>query len=188
MKERNLEQKKTPMWIDLVRHGMTRGNEERRYIGITDEPLSERGRKLAEQCMYEMPEIVFSSPLKRCVETAEILYPDQDIYIIEELRECDFGIFEGKNAEELSKTEAYQRWIDSNATIPFPGGESREGFRSRCLLGWKKVISVCQEQQKKSAAVVTHGGVIMNLMETVTALKSRFMNGMSKICADILFI
>ena len=72
MKERNLEQKKTPMWIDLVRHGMTRGNEERRYIGITDEPLSERGRKLAEQCMYEMPEIVFSSPLKRCVETAEI--------------------------------------------------------------------------------------------------------------------
>lgn len=174
MKERNLEQKKTPMWIDLVRHGMTRGNEERRYIGITDEPLSERGRKLAEQCMYEMPEIVFSSPLKRCVETAEILYPDQDIYIIEELRECDFGIFEGKNAEELSKTEAYQRWIDSNATIPFPGGESREGFRSRCLLSWKKVISVCQEQQKKSAAVVTHGGVIMNLMETVTAFEKSF--------------
>lgn len=63
MKERNLEQKKTPMWIDLVRHGMTRGNEERRYIGITDEPLSERGRKLAEQCMYEMPEIVFSLSL-----------------------------------------------------------------------------------------------------------------------------
>ena len=49
MKERNLEQKKIPMRIDLVRHGMTRGNEERRYIGITDEPLSERGRKLAEQ-------------------------------------------------------------------------------------------------------------------------------------------
>ena len=113
MKERNLEQKKTPMWIDLVRHGMTRGNEERRYIGITDEPLSERGRKLAEQCMYEMPEIVFSSPLKRCVETAEILYPDQDIYIIEELRECDFGIFEGKNAEELSKTEAYMEMTKS---------------------------------------------------------------------------
>ncbi|MFR0667752.1 MAG: histidine phosphatase family protein [Faecalimonas umbilicata] len=52
MKERNLEQKKIPMRIDLVRHGMTRGNEERRYIGITDEPLSERGRNLAEQvCM-----------------------------------------------------------------------------------------------------------------------------------------
>lgn len=127
MKERNLEQKKTPMRIDLIRHGMTRGNEERRYIGITDEPLSERGRKLAEQCMYEMPEIVFSSPLKRCVETAEILYPDQDIYIIEELRECDFGIFEGKNAEELSKTEAYQRWIDSNATIPFPRWRKQGG-------------------------------------------------------------
>ena len=79
MKKRNLEQKKIPMRIDLIRHGMTRGNEERRYIGITDEPLSERGRKLAEQCMYERPEIVFSSPLKRCVETAEILYPDQDI-------------------------------------------------------------------------------------------------------------
>ena len=51
MKERNLEQKKTPMWIDLVRHGMTRGNEERRYIGITDEPLSEEENWQNSVCM-----------------------------------------------------------------------------------------------------------------------------------------
>ena len=56
----------------------------------------------------------------------------------------------------------------------FPVEKAGRGFRSRCLLGWKKVISVCQEQQKKSAAVVTHGGVIMNLMETVTAFEKSF--------------
>lgn len=147
MKERNLEQKKTPMWIDLVRHGMTRGNEERRYIRITDEPLSERGRKLAEQCMYEMPEIVFSSPLKRCVETAEILYPDQDIYIIEELRECDFGIFEGKMQKNCPKQKLIRGGSTAMQRFLFPV-EKAGGVSQSVSLGWKKVISVCQEQQK----------------------------------------
>ena len=127
MKERNLEQKKTPMWIDLVRHGMTRGNEERRYIGITDEPLSERGRKLAEQCMYEMPEIVFSSPLKRCVETAEILYPDQDIYIIEE----ESVILESLKAK-MQKNCPKQKLIRGGSTAMqrflFPVEKAGRGF------------------------------------------------------------
>ena len=98
-------------------------------------------------------------------------YQNFEIIIVENNSTTD-EIF--RYYKELSGNQDYQRWIDSNATIPFPGGESREGFRSRCLLGWKKVISVCQEQQKKSAAVVTHGGVIMNLMETVTAFEKSF--------------
>ena len=158
----------------LIRHGQTPGNKLQRYIGTTDEPLSTEGKEFLEKLTYPMPEALYVSPLCRCVETAGILFPGKSFHIIEELSECDFGEFENKNYKELSGNQDYQRWIDSNATIPFPGGESREGFRSRCLLGWKKVISVCQEQQKKSAAVVTHGGVIMNLMETVTAFEKSF--------------
>lgn len=168
------EEKDKWLRIDLIRHGMTAGNQSHRYIGTTDEPLCERGRTMALSCQYPHPEIVFVSPMKRCVETATILYPGQKFYVIEELRECDFGIFEGKNAEELSGNEAYQRWIDSNAKLPFPGGESRENFRTRPLEGWQKVLAVCKRQQVTSAAVVTHGGVIMNLMETITRSEKTF--------------
>ena len=52
MKERNLEQKKTLMRIDLIRHGMTRGNEERRYIGITDEPVLEEDQEQLKKDAY----------------------------------------------------------------------------------------------------------------------------------------
>lgn len=172
--ERKGEKKDNWLRIDLIRHGMTEGNRRRCYIGITDEPLCDSGRTLALGCQYPQTELVFVSPMKRCIETAKILYPGQKLYSIEELRECDFGMFEGKNAEELSGNEAYQRWIDSNATLPFPGGESRETFRDRSLNGWRKVLAVCEKRQASSAAVVTHGGVIMNLMETVTAAEKTF--------------
>ena len=158
----------------LIRHGKTEGNKLSRYIGTTDEPLCQEGTEFLHKMDYSKVQAVYVSPLKRCVQTAEILFPGEPVHIIEELAECDFGEFENKNYKELEGNPHYQEWIDSNGTLPFPGGESREGFRSRCLLGWKKVISVCQEQQKKSAAVVTHGGVIMNLMETVTAFEKSF--------------
>ena len=107
MKERNLEQKKTLMRIDLIRHGMTRGNEERRYIGITDEPLSERGRKLAEQCMYEMPEIVFSSPLKRACQTAE-LAGFADHGVLDGIAEWDYGRAEGRTRQQVSEASGFE--------------------------------------------------------------------------------
>ena len=66
------------MRLLFLRHGMTKGNQERRYIGVTDEPLSEAGREMLRQQMAErdekeLPGIVFVSPLIRCRETAQIL-------------------------------------------------------------------------------------------------------------------
>lgn len=56
-------------------------------------------------------------------------FQEKGFHIIEELSECDFGEFENKNYKELSGNQDYQRWIDSNGTLPFPGGESREAFK-----------------------------------------------------------
>lgn len=148
----------------LIRHGMTEGNRYGRYIGVTDEPLCPEGRLMLERVSYPAPEMVFSSPLLRCRETAGILFPEKELQIIPDLAECDFGDFENKNYKELSGNEDYQAWIDSNGTLPFPGGESREEFRERSLRGFDLAAAKCIEEKKNCAALVIHGGTIMNIM------------------------
>lgn len=151
--------------IYLIRHGQTPGNKLSRYIGTTDEPLSEEGRAFLEKLDYPMPDALYVSPLLRCVETAGILFPEKEMHIIEELSECDFGEFENKNYKELSENENYQKWIDSNGTLPFPGGESRENFKRRSLKGFQKAVAQCIREEVNTAALVIHGGTIMNIME-----------------------
>ena len=151
--------------IWLVRHGMTEGNLHQRYIGTTDEPLCIQGKETLKMMVYPEPEALFVSPLLRCRETAEILFPDNEGEIIEELAECDFGEFENKNYKELSDNPHYQQWIDSNGTLPFPGGESKEQCRDRNLDGLEKIIDICLKNKIQEAAAVVHGGTIMNIME-----------------------
>ena len=122
----------------LIRHGKTEGNKLARYIGTTDEPLCQEGTGFLKKMDYPEVQDIYVSPLKRCVQTAEILFPGKPVHIIEELAECDFGEFENKNYKELEGNAKYQAWIDSNGTLPFPGGESREAFKSRNLRGFRQ--------------------------------------------------
>ena len=149
-------------WI-LIRHGKTRGNLEKRYIGCrSDESLCPEGAAELEQRVYPSAGQVFASPMQRCLETAEVLYPGLPVQVVPDFRECDFGEFEGKNYAELNGREDYQAWIDSGGELPFPGGESRETFSARCL-------NAFAELQKKAprddCALVVHGGTIMAIME-----------------------
>ena len=86
--------------IWLIRHGMTEGNRHQRYIGVTDEPLCPEGIERLKNITYPKPQAIFVSPLRRCQETAEILFPEQKVRIIDQLAECDFGAFENKNYKE----------------------------------------------------------------------------------------
>ena len=151
--------------IWLIRHGMTEGNRHQRYIGVTDEPLCEEGRELLGKFTYPKPQAVFVSPLKRCLETAAILFGDPKVRIIDQLAECDFGEFENKNYQELDGNEHYQSWIDSGGLLPFPGGESREELKRRNVTGFQKAVNGCLRNGISLAALVVHGGTIMNVME-----------------------
>lgn len=153
------------MKIYLIRHGMTEGNRHGRYIGTTDEPLLEEERKKLENQTYPPAKTVFVSPLLRCRQTAEVLYPGQPVHILEELAECCFGSFENKNWKELSGDPDYQAWIDSGGTLPFPGGEDPMGFRDRCARGFDRAVSECFRKKETSAAFVIHGGTIMSILE-----------------------
>ena len=158
----------------LIRHGKTEGNKLARYIGTTDEPLCQEGIEFLKKMDYPKVQEIYVSPLRRCVQTAEILFPEKPVHIIEELAECDFGEFENKNYKELDGNPNYQAWIDSNGILAFPGGESKEECAARNLEGFQRAVTVCIREEITEAALVVHGGTIMNIMEKYALPKKEF--------------
>lgn len=143
----------------LIRHGATQGNLEGRYIGCrTDEPLCTEGIAELSRRRYPPARRVFVSPMKRCLETAALLYPGVRSEIVEDFRECDFGAFEGLCYAELNGRADYQRWVDACGELPFPGGESRASFAARCVRAYDAL-------PEGDCALIVHGGVIMAIME-----------------------
>lgn len=157
------------MELILIRHLKTPGNEKRQYIGSTDEDLSEQEvlnfKKKCKQASYPQVQQVIVSPMKRCVQTAELIYLNMQMQLEPLLKECDFGIFEGKRYEELKDRAEYQAWLDSGGTIAFPEGEEQKEFRSRCVRGMLCQVDRLCEENVESAAFVVHGGTIMAVLE-----------------------
>lgn len=165
------------MRVYLIRHGSTEGNLLGRYIGKTDEGLCSEGMELLEKRqemgVYPDADIVFASPMKRCVQTAGIIFPGKEVKVIPELSECDFGIFENKNYEDLKDVPQYQLWLESGGRNGFPGGESREIFAGRILEGFESALRMCGSS---TAAFVVHGGTIMSIMEKYAYPEKGFYN------------
>jgi alpha-ribazole phosphatase len=140
----------------LIRHGKTPSNREHRYLGVTEEALSGEGRKqleiLAEKDILKKPWLLFISPMLRCQESAGILFPGRKAYPIEEWREMNFGAYEGKNYEDLKNDSYYQKWIDSNGTLPFPEGESQQEYIKRCQRGLLTATKIIEEKIAREVA------------------------------------
>ncbi len=154
--------------IHFIRHAITLANEEGRYIGITESPISERGRReLAEKTeKFVYPEVdkVYVSPLKRCIATASFIYPQGYARVVPEFREMNFGEFEGKKAADLMGRPDYKQFLRGGLDNPAPGGEPMRKVVERCYEGVQFVIEDMMRNGYKNAAVVTHGGIIMNIL------------------------
>ena len=191
------------IYIHLIRHGKTSGNIKRQYIGSSDESLCPEGiEELVQKKargIYPLPEemepVIYSSPMRRCIETAKVLYPGFHIESIDGFQETDFGPFERKNYEQLCGLPEYREWIDSQGEIICAGMEKRSSFQKRCAETFETFIrkidmdsmdmdsmdvdskaSNCEtvdfmEDKQKSAfgdrhfVLVVHGGTIMALMQ-----------------------
>ena len=151
--------------IYLIRHGKTEGNLSGKYIGPrTDEPLCQEGIRELEGKTYPKAALLFVSPMQRCRQTGELLYPGLVQKECPLLKECDFGDFENKNYKELSGNPEYQAWIDSGGTLPFPGGEDSEAFRIRCREGFVQCVEEAFALGSPTTAIVAHGGTIMSIL------------------------
>lgn len=150
--------------IHLIRHGTTEGNLRGQYIGRTDLPVTPEGvtelRTLKENIDYPFIERLYSSPMLRCRQTANILYPDNSINVIENLIEYDFGDFEGKTANELEIDPAYMEWASGKRTSP-PNGEDNTEFAKRLALAINEIVRDMMDKGVHESAAIMHGGTIM---------------------------
>ena len=133
--------------ITLIRHGKTSGNREKRYVGITDEALSSEGELEIKTRAYPKADIVFSSPMMRCLQTAKIIYPAMEPVVIPDLRETDFGRFEGVDRSDREYQAAKREYF-----VRYPGGESFFDLVAR-------VYPLLEELGDTNALLVTHGGI-----------------------------
>ncbi len=157
--------------IILIRHGETEWNKVKKYQGHMDIELNDSGRQQAGEAARELANLEIdyfaSSDLKRARETAEIIasFHENNVSEFQELREMNFGDWEGKGFEEIKDENSldFQKWIKDPIKYSPPSGESLEGFQERVLQGFNKIL----QKGFKRNVIITHGGVIMVFLTTI---------------------
>ncbi len=151
----------------LIRHGQTDMNKDQLYYGRFDVPINETGKEQAENTRKNLVELeidydkIYSSPMKRAYETAEIVnYKNLEIEKDDELREMDFGIFEGLSYKEIIKKypEEMEKLKKDWKTYSYVTGENPFMLQKRALKFLEKI------DKNKNNMVVTHWGIICTLL------------------------
>ncbi|MFO7151845.1 MAG: alpha-ribazole phosphatase [Bacillota bacterium] len=160
--------------IFLVRHGETLWNRSFLYQGQRDIPLSERGREQAKRVAKALESqkfsAIYSSDLKRACETAcEIAkFHNIDVACVKDLREINFGKWEGHSYVELQEKypAEFSKWLNDPFETRPPEGENLRELIQRVVDFLKKVVI---EHQSEDVLVVTHAGpiraVLMSILE-----------------------
>lgn len=154
------------MELLLLRHSTTQGNLERRYVGSQDHPLVAAGVELAKEKRASMPPVdgLWSSPMLRCRQTADLLFPGMTQRLSPALKECDFGDFEGKTWDELKDDPIYRAWIGGDPTVAFPNGEVLGEHIARCRDGVAQIVETAKGEGLGRIAILAHGGTLMSAM------------------------
>lgn len=147
-----------------VRHGLTDYLRQNRYQGWSDTPLNREGkseiRSLRNRICQENVEVIFSSPLKRALESARTLarYLRLDVEVDERLKEMNFGAWEGMTYDEITTKfpEAFRWWERDLLTFKPAGGESINELRMRV----ESFLRDLAAREEETILIVTHGGVI----------------------------
>lgn len=157
----------TRFW--LIRHGEPAEEVRNRCYGALDVGLSTTGRaqiaQAAEYLKAEPIAAIYASPRARALESARILAPvcpgpiqPCPIEVAADLREIDFGDFEGLLFDEIAARypELYRQWMASPTEVQFPNGESFGEMRIRVLRAFE---TIRREREGQTVAIVSHGGV-----------------------------
>jgi broad specificity phosphatase PhoE len=162
----------------LVRHGQSTWNQERRIQGQLDPPLSDVGRRQAEQLGQRLAGREFagfySSDLKRAAETAQLVSEALNIAPkpMPELREIYLGQWEGLRTEDLADRfpEAWASWAEEPNWDLVPGGEGSVAFEARV---GQALDALFRRHPQGDVLVVTHGGVIQIALHHVVGRPGR---------------
>jgi len=160
-------------WIDaggekrilLLRHGeILKPTEEKRFVGQTDLPLTDTGRRQARywrECLAEVPlATIISSDLSRCVQTARIVADGRGARItaMADLREIQLGQWDGMRFQQVREKwpDAFRRRGEAVARFRPPAGESFLDLQKRVVPAFEQAVN----QSGRYLLVVAHAGVI----------------------------
>jgi broad specificity phosphatase PhoE len=161
------------MRLILVRHCESQWNEEGRIQGFSDPELNETGKEQAERVAQalrgEKINAVYSSPLKRAVETARAIAQKHqlEVKVDPALKEIDTGELEGLTLEELRRLygDFLKEWKEGRGSLRMPGGESLEELQRRA---WGAIQRIVQTHSDGAVVVVSH--TFTNLIILCSAL------------------
>jgi alpha-ribazole phosphatase len=148
----------------LLRHGRT--TLSGKFAGSTDLDLHGKGIQqilaLRPILADERIERIFCSPMRRCRETARLLDLDAEVLYTEDLREIDFGLWEGKDFSEIEKNDPkrVRNWIEDPEGFCFPNGECRADFIHRV----ERFKNMVRTLNNEKILIISHGGVIRHLI------------------------
>lgn len=181
------------MVIYLIRHGETDWNTKRLLQGTADIPLNQNGIEVARLTAEGLKNVkfdrIFTSPLKRAKETAEIIRGERKIPLIvdERLREIGFGPYEGlcchKDGWNIPDPEFRNFFTNPGAYVPPEGGESIRRLCDRTTEFIEELVQTL-EYQEETILLSGHGAVVKGLLSsiTITDLKDFWKGGVHKNC------
>lgn len=154
----------------FVRHAEAEGNAIRRFHGWTDSEITEKGhiqaQKVARRLKGIKIDVIYSSSLKRTLQTAEYIAKEINLSIIirtDKLKEINGGEWEGQRWDKLPDIwpEEYDSWENKPHLHKMPNGESMEEFQQRLIGEVKNIIA---NNKGKTICIVTHGTAIRSLI------------------------
>lgn len=161
----------------FIRHGRTEWNDQFRYQGATDIPLSEEGRRQARAVGLRMADIkldaLVTSPLARARETASMIasfHADLHPIIVPELIEVNFGGWEGLTVPQIIEKygqELFDRWRDDPLNTDAPDGEAMDALWERCGAAARAILA----RPGKKIAIVGHGAMFRALFPKLLRLE-----------------
>lgn len=158
--------------IYLIRHAKTEANLKFLYSGSTDLDLCQQGidelKEIKQTVEYPKADKYYSSGMLRANQTIELLYENVEYKKLPEFAECNFGDFEMLSYQELKNNPKYITWVeDQTGDLRCPNGESFNLLLERTQRGIDIILEELRAENKQTAVVITHGGVITKLMYTL---------------------
>ncbi len=155
--------------IILVRHGECQGNREGLFRGRSDFPLNELGlmqaKELARELKLFQPDKIFTSPLKRAKQTAQIIGQECDIKIeeCEGFNNIELGPWEGKAKQfiALNYPQQWKIWLNEPERLTVPGIENLDEVQKRSR---RELDKICNDFFGKTVIIVTHRAVLKPLI------------------------
>ncbi|MBM3118905.1 MAG: histidine phosphatase family protein [Chloroflexi bacterium] len=177
----------------VVRHGRTEWNRVERFRGRADLELDVVGMKQAEAAANRISEwqvsVIYSSPLRRALTTAEILAQRSGLEVkpLDGLIDINYGAWQGLSPAEAAAQngDLYSKWLESPHLVNFPGGEGLADVRERAALA---VDSLIAQHPKETIVLVSHKVVCQVLILILLGLdNSHFWEITQDVCAINLF-